>query len=171
VARRTRRANRRRCWIEPTRGGLLRLRFRWCLPAQSGLHKFSETTDLQDTPENRSLLAREAAIIGAEIRAETFDYPRWFPNGSRAGFFGRPASSLVSINAKTVTISEYYQAWVLRKVPPMVRPSRSRDYRNHFRTYVLPFVGDVELVELSLEHLEDLRARLQVERRLCLKTV
>ena len=35
-------------------------------------------SDLQKFGENRPLLAKQAAIIGAEIRAGTFDYARGF---------------------------------------------------------------------------------------------
>jgi len=35
--------------------------------------------------ETRALLGKQAAIIGAEIRAGTFDYARWFPSGNRVG--------------------------------------------------------------------------------------
>jgi hypothetical protein len=53
------------------------------MPGESDLRKFAETTELRDTPENRALLGKQAAIIGAEIRAGTFDYARWFPGGNR----------------------------------------------------------------------------------------
>src|SRR5260370_32122448 len=69
------------------------------------------------------------------------------------------------------TIERYSSNWVGRRVPPIVRPSRARDYRNHFRTYILPYLPDVALQDLSLAHLEELRARLQIDRHLSLKTV
>ncbi len=72
---------------------------------------------------------------------------------------------------KGQTIGDYFSIWVARKVAPIVRVTRARDYRNHFRTYILPFVQDVILVELSIEHLEDLKTRLLTERGLSLKTV
>jgi hypothetical protein len=84
VAYRRSRGRRQGCWVEPTRGGLLRFRFRWRLPGEADFRKFSEATELPDTPENRALLLRHAAIIGAEIRAGRFDYARWFPSGNRA---------------------------------------------------------------------------------------
>ena len=167
---RRRRARRQGCWIERTSGGFLRLRFRWRLTAETGLHKFSETTDLPDTPENRFLLAKRASVIGAEIGAGTFDYLRWFPNGSKAAYFKRPGV-VISSSAQTLTAGEYYEAWIARKLPPVVRPSRARDYRNHFRTYILDYLGEVPLRELTLDHLEDLRTRLRTERRLSMKTV
>jgi hypothetical protein len=101
----------------------------------------------------------------------TFDYARWFPTGKRTGSIEFRAPSAEQQNAKKISIGEYYQAWIERKVPPLVWPSRARDYRNHFRTYILPSMADVELAALSLEHLEDLRLFLQTKRRLGLKTV
>ena len=172
MAARKPKARRQGCWIEATRSGLLRLRFRWRLPTATGLHKFSETTTLRDTPENRATLSREAAIIGAEIAADRFDYLRWFPNGSRATYFCPTPSATHSAQPDArPTIGQFYPAWVARRVPPIVRPSRARDYRNHFRTYILPCLADVALQDLSLAHLEDLRARLQIDRHLGLKTV
>jgi hypothetical protein len=103
----------------------------------------------RDTPGNRA--AQQAAIIGAEIAGGRFDYLSWFPNGTRAAHF-RPTprvADYVEPDSRP-TVSQYYQSWVARRVPPIVRPSRARDYRNHFRTYE----------DLSLGHLEELRARL-----------
>ncbi len=165
-------AHRQGCWIEATGSGLLRLRFRWRLPTATGLHKFSETTTLCDTAENRATLSKQAAVIGAEIAADRFDYLRWFPNGSRAIHFRpTPHSSDWAQPDARPTIGQFYPAWVARRVPPIVRPSRARDYRNHFRTYILPYLADVALQDLSLVHLEELRARLQIDRHLGLKTV
>ena len=172
MAPRKLKARRQGCWIEATGSGLLRLRFRWRIPTATGLHKFSETTTLHDTPENRAALFKQAAIVGAEIAANRFDYLRWFPNGSRAAYFGpRPQSPQAVEPDAAPTIGQYYPVWVARRVPPIVRPSRARDYRNHFRTYILPYVGDVRLEELSLPHLEEMRARLQIDRHLGVKTV
>ena len=72
---------------------------------------------------------------------------------------------------KRATIGEYYGTWIERKLPPLVRPSRARDYRNHFRTYILPSLAEAELAGFSLEHLEDLRLRLHAKQGLGLKTV
>jgi len=159
VVRRSRRAPRQGCWVEPTRGGLLRFRFRWRMPGESDLRKFAETTELRDTPENRALLGKQAAIIGAEIRAGTFDYARWFPGGNRVRAIQLHVTSAEVNGPKRVTIGEYYRGWIERRLPPLVGPSRA-PYRNHFCTYILPSTADVELARFSLEHLEDLRLRL-----------
>ena len=133
MVHRRRKARRQGCWVEPTRGGLLRFRFRWRLPGDSDLRKFSETTELRDTPENRTLLDKQAAIIGAEIRAGTFDHARCSPSGKGAALVQSRMPSARPKRASEVTVAQYYQAWIGRKLPPLVRPSRARDYRNHFR--------------------------------------
>lgn len=172
MVQRKHRARRQGCWIEATGSGLLRLRFRWRLPSSSGLHKFSETTGLSDTPENRASISKQAAIIGAEIAAGRFDYLRWFPNGIRATYFRSAEQPTVgSQRAESPTVRHFYESWIVRKVPPFVRVSATRDYRDHFRLHILDRVGDVRLSELSLEHLEDLRTQLQVERKLSIKTI
>ena len=169
MVQRRRRARRQGCWVEPTRGGLLRFRFRWRLPGEPEFRKFSETTELRDTPENRALLAKQAAIIGAEIGAGNFDYARWFPKGKGA-IKVEPRNSIAP-SAKRITIGDYFKTWIERKLPPLVRPSRARDYRNHFRYYILPQIADVDLSGFSLEHLEDLRLGLQAKHRIGLKTI
>lgn len=171
MAHRRSRARRQGCWVEPTRGGLLRFRFRWRLPGEPDFRKFSEATELRDTPENRALLNKHAAIISAEIRAGTFDAARWFPGSNRTGSIQPSALASEPRAAKAVTIREYHQSWIERKLPPLMRPSRARDCRNHFRTYILPQMAVVELAALSLEHLEDLRLRLHAKQGLGLKTV
>jgi Arm domain-containing DNA-binding protein len=102
------------------------------LPGADGLHQFSETTDLMDTPANRVLLSKHVAMIGADIQAGRFNYLSWFPNGSRAGAFRIqivPAAAKIS---RSPTIGDYFLIWVAGKVPPIVRATRARDYRNHF---------------------------------------
>src|SRR6516162_3451682 len=116
--------------------------------------------------ENRALLGKQAAIIGAEVRAGTFDYARWFPSGNRVGAIQLQVTSAEVNGPKRVTIGEYYRSWIERRLPPLVRPPRARDYRNHFRKYILPSTADVELARFSLEHLEDLRLRLQAKQGL-----
>jgi integrase len=160
------------CWIEATPSGFLRLRFRWHIPSAAGLHKFSETTELRDTPENRGELMKQAAIIGAEIAANRFDYLRWFPNGTKAAHFRSTEQLTVrSERERSPAIGRFYESWIKRKVPPFVRVSAARDYHDHFRLHILDRLGDLPLAELSLEHLEDLRAHLQTQRNLSIKTI
>lgn len=63
--------------------------------------------------ENRRLVEAKAVLIGREIKKGTFDYLKWFPEGNRAEQF-RPKEE------PPKTVGEYYQAWILRKTPPVV---------------------------------------------------
>jgi integrase len=54
--------------------------------------------------------------------------------------------------------------------PPVVRASAARDYRSHFRNYILKAFGEVALELLSLAHIEDLRVTMR-KRGLSEKTI
>jgi Arm DNA-binding domain len=112
-------AKRQACFVETTRAGRLRFRFRWKLP--NGRRRFfAEATILSDTSHNRRLAEKEAALIGAEIRAGVFDYLKWFPNGNRANDFLRP---VIASGKPVPTLREFYDRWIATKNPPTVRES------------------------------------------------
>ena len=108
--------------------------------------------------------------MGAEIHARVFDYLKWFPNGNRAVDFLTTPALASEAKPRSSTVRGYYDEWIQRKVAPYVRASLARDYRSHFRSYVLDALGDVALSELSLAHLEDLRSSLR-QRSLSEKTI
>ena len=35
------------------------------------------------------------------------------------------------------TVKEYYDKWILTKIPPLFRPAQERDYRQHFAKHIL----------------------------------
>ena len=115
-----------------------------------------EGTGLRDTPENRQLVEAQAVLIGREIKKGTFDYLKWFPEGNRAKQF-KPKEE------PPKTIGEYYRAWILRKTPPIVRPGLERDYRDHFRIYVLPKLENTIIADLTPALLEAFRSYLLQE--------
>jgi hypothetical protein len=80
----------------------------------------------------------------------TFDYLKHFPNGNKAALFKPKA-------APPKTIGEYYQVWIPRKTPPAVRPGLERDYRDHFRIYILPKFETTLIAELTPALLEAFR--------------
>ncbi len=170
---RKRKIRRQACSVQVTATGLLRLRFRSTLPDGSARY-FAEATALRDTPDNRERVERQAELIGAEIRVGVFDYLKWFPNGNRAGEFlavsDRPETGLVATPSRSPTVRQYYATWIERKVVPLVRASAARDYRGHFKGYILDVLGDTALEGLVLAHLEDLRTTLR-KRKLSEKTI
>ncbi len=169
---RRRKVKRLACSVQTTPTGFLRFRFRWTLP-DGGLRYFSEATALRDTPDNRKRVQLQAELIGVQIRSGVFDYLKWFPNGNRVTDFLSAAieeSETKPIDLGIETVRSYYEEWIRRKVVPYVRVSAARDYRNHFRSYIVDTLGDVPLRELSLAHLEDLRSSLR-QRNLSEKTI
>jgi integrase len=137
------------------------------------LRYFSEATALCDNPENRQRVQLQAELIGVQIRTQGFDYLKWFPNGNRAAEFLTTTirESETKPTAPAIwTIRSYFEEWIQRKVVPYVRVSAARDYRYHFRSYIIDILGDVPLREPSLTHLEDLRGSLR-QRKLSEKTI
>jgi len=61
------------------------------------------------------------------------------------------------------TIGEYYLVWILRKTPPVIRPGLERDYRDHFRLYILPKFESITIAELTPALLEAFRSYLLQE--------
>jgi len=102
-----------------------------------------EGTRLRDTPENRELVEAKAKIITAEMKAGIFSYLRHFPGGNKA-----------------MTIGEYYQTWIQRKKPPVIRAGLARDYREHFSRYILPKLDSTSWAELTAAMLETFRSYL-----------
>ena len=111
-----------------------------------------EGTHFKDTPENRRLIQARSILIEAEMKAGVFNYLKWFPHGNRAHLF-----ESAQAEAKPMTIDEYFDQWIKKKVPPLVRKSAERDYRQHFSRYILPVLGDHLVSSINTQLLEDLR--------------
>jgi len=139
------------CKVRARRGILVyRVRF-------SG-YESQEGTSLPDTPKNRERLERRAQVISDEIKARTFDYLRWFPEGNNAHLF-RPAEPAPVVPPRT--IAEWAEAvWLPRKVPPLVRTSLEDTYRKHLRNHIAPRFGTKRFADVTVGALEDFRVHL-----------
>ena len=58
------------------------------------------------------------------------------------------------------TVAVYFDPWIERQIPPLVRRRTACEYRNHFKTYLLPRVGDVPLLESEYNRLYGLQLAL-----------
>src|SRR6266436_3542629 len=67
-----------------------------------------EGTELRETPENRRKVEARARVIDEEIREDTFDYLRWFPNGNLASRFQRELAPVVG---RIVTVRGFFREW------------------------------------------------------------
>jgi len=68
-----------------------------------------------------------------------------------------------------ITVKEYFDSWIERKIEPMVRRSAVRDYRQHFNAYVLPTLGKTTLTALDMRSVENLRNKM-ISQGLSVKT-
>src|SRR5215471_16988659 len=76
-----------------------------------------EGTQLRGTPKNREKLEKRADVISDQIKDGSFDYEKWFPNGSRT-----EAADPKPPPAAPKPIGEWAErTWLPRKVPPSVR--------------------------------------------------
>lgn len=122
-----------------------------------------EGTGLTDTPKNRERMEARAVLISETIESGTFDYLEWFPTGNQAEQF-RPTPTTPQ------TIGDYYRIWIERKNPPLVRKGLARDYRDHFRLYILPKFEDTRLDELTPALLDAFRSHLLQDKGLAVKS-
>lgn len=68
------------------------------------------------------------------------------------------------------TVAEYYRDWIVRKVPPLVRESLARDYKQIFKARILPHFGQTRLSDIRTKDLVGFQAELLGE-GLAVKTV
>lgn len=89
-------------------------------------------------------------------------YLHYFPFGSRAPEFRAP--SVASDTEEVPTIAEYFEEWIQRLRPPLVRPAQQRDCRQHFERYLLQAPWDARRVFGDLL-LSDVRPRIWYQLR------
>src|SRR5215472_7162951 len=124
-------------------------------------------TDWKNTEKNRIKAHGRALEISEQMKAGTFNYLKWFPNGNRAHEFRAKVDT--PVESKPLTVREFYASWIEKKKPPFVRRSLEKAYRQHFTCYILPFMGDMKLDSVTVDTLEDFRIYL-TERKISIGT-
>jgi integrase len=148
------------CSLQTTQpGGKLRFRFRWPLPGENRAYRHAETTALDDTPENRERLRPQCAEIGRQIRAGTFSYLAWFPNGRKALLYLRAGTPAPKKYRAGETVSSYFERWIELQ-PARVAHTTLLGYRSHFKKSggILELLGDCRVADLTRDDLEHLRS-------------
>src|SRR5262245_26613333 len=76
------------CKVRVNRHGRLLYRIHWSgfIPV-TGKEETREGSTFKDTPANRKIMEAQATLIDRDIKAGTFDYLKWFPNGNVAKYF------------------------------------------------------------------------------------
>ena len=150
------------CKVEVNQHGYLRFRLYW-----NG-REDSQGTDWKATEKNLIKAHGRALEISEQMKAGTFNYLKWFPNGNRAHEFRAKVDT--PVESKPLTVREFYASWIEKKKPPFVRRSLEKAYRQHFTCYILPFMGDLELNNVTVDTLDDFRIYLTNKREISVST-
>src|SRR5262249_1257729 len=120
------------CSIQTTQDGCLAFRLSF-----AGLES-SEATLLPATAENRRHARDRARVIEQEMSDGTFDYLRWFPEGSLASRFGPSAGA----SAPRISVRDFFQTWANGDTASRPVTIKWRTNRlSLIRTHVLPQFG------------------------------
>ena len=150
------------CKVKANRHGYLAFRLYW-----DGRESW-EGTGLKDNAKNLQRAQARAVLISEEMERGTFDYLKWFPEGNKADEF-RPKVDQSALS-KPQTIKEFYEEWIEKKKPPVVRKSLEIAYRQTFNCYIIPHMGNKDLNEVTVDTLEAFRMYLVEECELSIKT-
>jgi len=151
------------CKVKVNQHNRLAFRLYWTDSERGRLESW-EGTGLKDTAKNRKRVEARAVLITEEMENGAFDYLKRFPDGNRAELF-KPKDE-----SKPQTVGGYFIVWIEGKKPPFVRAGLERDYREHFKRYILPQFEAVELSDVTPRKLVDFRTHLQEVRGLSLKS-
>ncbi len=70
---------------------------------------------------------------------------------------------------QTPTVQQFYDEWIARKIPPLVRESQAKDYRQAFNAYILPRFRHTVLSDIKTKDLGKFQAEL-IDKGLAVKT-
>ena len=60
----------------------------------------------------------------------------------------------VSQSTTPVTVGEWMENWIEKRKAPKLTPSTLTSYRNNFRLHIKPYLGNIQLKELSTYHIQ-----------------
>lgn len=110
--------------FDVTPGGRLRINFTW------DARRYRITSDLTDSRDNRREMQKACALVGAEIRAGTFELAKRFPS------VVAPKITLGPTTARPPSVADLIPGWIADKRRRRVLESRTRKYESHLRLYV-----------------------------------
>jgi integrase len=152
------------CIVKKNRHGNLAFRLYW-----NGVESW-EGTGLKDNAKNRQRMEARSVLISEEMEKGTFDYLKWFPNGNKANLFNAVIGKTEDEKTEPKTLRQYYNDWIKDKNPPIVKKSRGRKYRSHFKVHILPLHGDKWMHLYGIPEIRELLANITQTKHLTVKT-
>jgi integrase len=125
--------------------------------------RFKEMTGLADTPVNRRRLMGQVRQVDDALRAGTFDYLAFFPEGSRAHLF-QPSQSFRPVNGRpetpeTPSFEEFAELWFQEKSIEW-RKSYSDTIRGTLDKYLIPAFGSQRVGDITKADILNFRSNL-----------
>lgn len=139
--------------------GNLRFRIYWRSRSFQERAESADGTSWKDTPENRREAQETLDKINADIKADRFDYLKYFPKGNKAEHFKKEKAA-----AAPKTIRSFYAEWITKFENGLAKKSRERGYRLDFQTYILPTHGDQLLSEFGVSDIRALMVTLAAKK-------
>ncbi len=122
------------------RGGKLWVDFRYLG------ERVREPSGLGDNPTNRGQLRKMLDLIVSEIGTGIFEFGKRFPHSKRKEYFARLEGRNFRKDPKDVLFKDYVEKWWTEMRPGM-SGSQARDYSSILKTHLLPYFGDLTLIE------------------------
>ena len=69
----------------------------------------------------------------------------------------------------TPTVQKFYDEWIAKKIPPLVRKSQAKNYRQAFTKHILPRFKHTMLSDIKTKNLSEFQAKL-IGKGLAIKT-
>jgi len=110
------------------RGDKLVIDFRCTLPNDQRVRCVEYEGDI--TKKNQARVKSKWKAIEYHVKTGTFDYLKFFPNGSKAKHFQKTVTD--------ITLSEVFEIWLSQKT---ITFGTQRNYERHFTNHIEPYFG------------------------------
>lgn len=120
-----------------------------------------EYTILEDNEKNRVLLEKSMATIEKEIAKGCFDYLKYFPEGSRAEYFGKTARPLRQTNDQH-GFEQFTWKWYKATRVEWKR-STDQDFLSIIKTHLIPHFKDTDTRTIEKLALKEFRTGLSMK--------
>ena len=131
------------------RGEILYINFRCYLPDGRRVRPY-ESTGLKENKKNRKIVEDKYKAVQYALKTGTFDYLRFFPNGSKAKYFRQSLSN--------VLFSECWEKWLEVK---SVRRNTLNGWQSTYKNYLGPHFGHFPIAQIAQHDLLVFRKMLE----------
>ena len=141
--------------VKTNRHGMLALRVRW---HGADVHVGTKLPDDGPRGRNRRLTETKAVLLEEDLRNGVPLHEACFKRLGACPIKLLPTSEYGDLTA--LTVRGYYDGWIKRQTPPLVKRSRVEKYRQYFTGVILPVLGNLPLMALTTQTLKSFQGSL-----------